>query len=177
MLTLPENYKEAVIYISDKAKGTDINYCFRGTTSLILQGYDMNVDDVDILTDENGAVEFDEVFKDIMTESVGYKKSPKFISHYGKFKYKDVLGEVYGDWQIKDSKGVWSEPFNASNKIEISYEGRTIFVTPVDMELACFAKMGRWTAFQKIKKLRKALEPDEELNDIDMTDKNQLKLF
>ncbi|MFC1722435.1 hypothetical protein ACFL0C_02175 [Patescibacteria group bacterium] len=39
-----------------------------------------------------------------------------------------------------------------------------MFVTPVETELSMFAKMGRWNAFQKIKREQIKLRDEKQLN-------------
>lgn len=76
----------------------------------------MNVDDIDILCNEKTARGCNDLFQDFVLEKVSFKESSKFKSHFGRFKINDILVEVMGEWQIKDAKGNWSEPFNASKR-------------------------------------------------------------
>jgi hypothetical protein len=149
MRELPQQFLNAVYILAEKLKKEA--YCFRGTTSLVLQSFDMNVDDIDILTDKDSAYNCNELLNEILIEEVSYKESDKFISHYGKFAIDDVSIEVMGDWQIKDTKGVWTKVYNASNRIELNKNGSTLYVTPSVLELEFFAKMGRWNAYKKLK--------------------------
>lgn len=114
----------------------------------------MNVDDIDILCDKKTAEACNSLFKKFVLEEVTYKASLKFKSYFGKFKINNILVEIMGEWQIKDTNGNWSGLFNASarEKTEITLEGQKIFVTTPETELLFFAKMGRWNAYQKIKK-------------------------
>jgi hypothetical protein len=150
MTELPENFFNAAVYLADKLQ--NINYCFRGTTSLVLQGYDMNVDDIDILTGKENALECNGLLQEYIKDEIEYKESPKFKSYFGSFLIGDVPGEVMGDWQILDTKGVWSRVYNADEKINITVKDHIFFVTPPALELEFFVKMGRWAAFNKLKK-------------------------
>ena len=67
MTNLPENFKKALIIISTKLK--DYPYAIRGTSSLVLQGFEMNADDIDILGDEKVAGVANELFKEFTTNS------------------------------------------------------------------------------------------------------------
>lgn len=160
----PSNLKQILDLIADKL--SNYTYAFRGTASLILHGLDMNVSDIDILCDKKCALDFNELFKDYVVDPVAYSENDKFKSYFGKFKIDKIPVEVMGEWQIKDTKGNWSEIYNGSNREKVD----NYWVTPIGLELSCFAKMGRWNAFHKIKR---------ELGDKTQYKKksNQLELF
>lgn len=150
MTELPENFKKALIIIADRLK--DYSYAIRGTASLVLQGLEMNADDIDILGDEKVAEAANEVLKEYLLEPVEYKESDKFISRYGKFKIENVQVEFMCDFQIKDPKGNWTEPYTAVDRKVVNLDGHEIYVTTPQLELEFFAKMGRWNAFHKLRK-------------------------
>jgi hypothetical protein len=137
----------------------DQQYAIRGTASLVLQGYDMNVDDVDIVCSKDAALAIGDIFGKSSTcgfatietiESVAYKESPKFKSYYGKYKVNGVQVEIMGEWQICDQRGVWGAPFDASERREIIVAGQKVWVTTVKSELKMFSQMARWNAYHKI---------------------------
>ena len=134
---------------------------------MVLQGVQMNVADIDIVGDKDTALACNDLLAEYLTEEVSFKESEKFKSYFGKFKIKGILVEVMGEWQIKDTKGQWSEPFNVSERKLITFGGSEIYVTPIEEELAVFAKMGRWTAYQKINKfVSRKLEIKKQLSSV-----------
>lgn len=146
----PKNFEEVVLFLAKELK--NFRYAFRGTASLVLQGIEMNVEDIDIVGDKEMALACNNLLAGYLIEEVTFKESEKFKSYFGKFAVKGIPVEIMGEWQIKDTKGRWSEPFNASERKMVIINGNEIYVTPVGEELTVFAKMGRWTAYQKIKK-------------------------
>ena len=148
----PKNFQKTVLFLAKILKGRQ--YAFRGTAGLVLQGLDMNVDDIDIVCDMDTAEASNELLADFVTEPVSFKETSKLKSYFGKFKINNILVEVYGDWQIKDLKGNWGEAFDASDDEvnEIEFQGRRVRVVKPGTELSVFAKLGRWNAFHKIKK-------------------------
>ncbi len=162
----PEKFEETILLIADILDG--YQYAFRGTTSLVLQGLAMNVDDIDLLCDKKTALACNKLLGEYLVEEVSYKESKKFKSYYGKFKVNGIEVEVMGEWQLRDTKGNWSEPFVASakEKKEIAVDDQAVYVTQVETELFFFAKMGRWNAYHKI---RRQLAANE--------NQNQLKFF
>ena len=150
MGTVPESFYDVVKFVASKLEGHQ--YAIRGTASLVLQGLDYNVQDIDVLTDKEAAIYCNEVLKEILTDRVEYSESEKFKSYFGKFKINDILIEVCGDWQIKTAKGDWSEPFDASDDEirEILLGGHKVRVTTAETELRSYLLMGRWNVYHKL---------------------------
>lgn len=150
MAKQPENFQKDVLFLAKKLG--NLQYAFRGTTSLVLQGLEMNVDDIDILCDKKTALACNALLKDFLVEEVSLKQSDKFRSYFGRFSMEGLLVEVMGEWQIKDGKDNWSDPLDASERIPLKISDQEVFVTTIEAELSVFAKMGRWNAYQRIKK-------------------------
>lgn len=161
MISKPPLFKETVLKIASLLE--DCQYAFRGTTGLVLQGLEMNVDDIDILCDKKTALATNKLLKEYLLEEVAYKESPKFKSYFGKFEINGTLVEIMGKWQIKNSRGDWSNPFDASDNetTQLKLDGQKVVVTSIETELLMFTKMGRWTAYRKIKG---QLLPRKEIN-------------
>ena len=152
---IPDKFRETVILLAEKLEGKQ--YAIRGTASLVLQGLDFNVADIDVVCDEETAK--------FVSDEVKYIESDKFKSFFGKFIVNGIDVEVMGNWQIKNSKGEWSRVFDGSERTSVEVGGREIFVTTLESELSMFLFMERWNAYHKLKKL------------IELRDANQLELF
>ncbi len=144
----PEKFEETLKLVAYKLKG--LQYAIRGTTSLVLQNIDMNVDDIDIVGDSTMALVCNELFKEYVISPVIYSESVKYKSYFGKFKINNILVEVYGDWQIKNKNGEWSEIFDARSDQTTNVNG--VNMTTIPTEIKMFTLMGRWFALNKIKK-------------------------
>ena len=155
MSKLPSKFNETLVLLAEKLEGKQ--YAIRGTASLVLQGLDFNVADIDVVCDEETAK--------FMVDGVKYSESDKFKSFFGKFIVNGIDVEVMGNWQIKNSKGEWSRVFDGSERTSVEVGGREIFVTTLESELSMFLFMERWNAYHKLKKL------------IELRDANQLELF
>jgi len=130
----------------------DTQYCIRGTSSLVLQSINMNIDDIDILCNKETALLANKLFKEYIVDAVSYKESDKFKSYFGKFIINGVNVEFMGDWQIKHKDGTWSEIFDGSSFNTVIVNGTIVKVSKIEDELKMFLLMGRFTAYQKIKK-------------------------
>lgn len=118
------------------------NYVIRGTASLVLQGLDFKVADIDVLCDEETAKYL----------NLPYSESKQFKGYLGKFSEKV---EIYGHWQIKNAKGEWSEILvpTPTNSYLLTTNNYSVPVTTLDFELHCYALMQRWSVYHKIKRL------------------------
>ena len=149
----PDDFIDVIVYLASKLEGK--RYAIRGTASLALQGLDFNVQDIDVLTDKKTALFCNKALEKLSEKKVAYSEAEKFKSYFGTFKINEVLIEVYGDWQIKDTKGNWSEPFDASDdevdNIEVGK--RTVRVTTFKTELMMYMLMGRWSVYHKLRRL------------------------
>ena len=155
MSKLPSKFNETLVLLAEKLEGKQ--YAIRGTASLVLQGLDFNVADIDVVCDEETAK--------FVSDEVKYIESDKFKSFFGKFIVNGIDVEVMGNWQIKNSKGEWSRVFDGSERTSVEVGGREIFVTTLESELAMFLFIERWNSYHKLKKL------------IELRDANQLELF
>ncbi len=147
-----QDVEKLAIKIGEKLKG--LQYAIRGTASLVLQGFDMGVDDIDLICDKDSVDGIAKVLKGYEKESIKYSESDKFRSYFGKFVIDEVLVEVAGEFQVKDKNGDWSEKQDASpDEIDvIEIQKQKVNVTKIDLELKTSALMDRWNEFHKIKK-------------------------
>lgn len=152
MGVVPKRFEETVKIIAKKLSSRQ--YAVRGTSSLVLQDIDMNVDDIDIVCDKDTALMANKIFSESVKNKVVYSETDRFRSYFGSFLINGVDVEIYGDWQIKKKNGEWSKVYNASDgqRITVEIDGTEVCVTSVDTELEMFADMGRWNAFHKIKR-------------------------
>lgn len=90
---------KVVKIVAEKMQGE--NYAIRGTASLVLQGLEMGLDDIDILCDSQTALNTNTKLAEYLVDEVLFKESPKFKSYYGKLLIDGVQAEIMGDWQKK----------------------------------------------------------------------------
>lgn len=159
-MSQPENFQEVIKFVATSLRSRQ--YAIRGTASLVLQGIQMNVDDIDIICDKETAIECNEIWKKYTLEKVEFSKSNEFKSFYGKFRYKGVLIEIMGNWQIKKKSDDWSEVYDGKKGRVIEVEESEVCVTTIKQELRMFSQMGRWNAYQKIKRQFEKQESGQE---------------
>ncbi len=148
-----DDIEKVVVQLSAKLKGKV--YAIRGTASLVLQGVDMVVDDIDVICDKDSALFLNTAFDDKVIEKVKHSESSNFKSYFGRFNFEEVLVEVMGELEIlntnkrKIKEVKWTGAGNQAGNINVA--GKQVRVTTIESELAMYAAMGRWNAFRKLK--------------------------
>jgi hypothetical protein len=184
MKGLPPEFVENVLSIAHLLSGKQ--YAIRGTASLVLQGLEMNAEDVDIICDKHCALVCNLIFEKFLVKKVVYSENAKFRSYFGEFSIQGVKVEVMGEWQIKLKMQKlkieeWSEIYDARAEqiTSIKLEDLKVNVTNIETELKMFSEMGRWNAYWKIKNQintdSSKMESDKEQIKID--DNEQPKLL
>jgi hypothetical protein len=129
--------------------GQGAQFAIRGTTSLVLQGYNMGLQDIDILANRGAAEILDRGLSDFCVSPLAYSQTANFKSYFGKYLIDSVPVEIMGEWQIKNG-GAWSEVFDArANQIT---HINSLPVTTASTELRCYQLMNRWSTYHKLKK-------------------------
>jgi len=152
---ISEKIKEILKPICKKLSNGGINWVLVGSANLGLQGVNVRVRDIDILTDKRGAFSINRLLKEYEVEKVRYTRSEKFASYFGKFKMGNTKIEVMGNLKLKDRSGKWwSGSYPLSNKRWIKLGKVRVPVSPLNYELIAYRRIG---GYKKAKKIEEAL--------------------
>jgi hypothetical protein len=112
------------------------NWAIDGSSSLVLQGIDLMPNDIDILTDKDGAYEIQETLTDFVVKPVSHSSNGRYESYYGVLSRGGIKVEVIGDLRVFRN-GQWSSLQNPKTvKIKrIKYLGMEIPVVSVESQL------------------------------------------
>ena len=143
--------------IESKLRGSGIRWVLAGSASLALQGVNVSPNDIDILTDKEGAFEINRIFKDYEVKPVRFRRSRFFQSYFGEFEIEGVKVEVMGD--LKELvKGEWrSLSWRLSTSRIIEVEGIKLPVSPLEDQLKSYQALRRKKNSSKIQRIREAL--------------------
>ena len=143
--------------IESKLRGSGVRWVLAGSVSLALQGVNVSPNDIDILTDKEGAFEINRIFKDYEVKPVRFRRSRFFQSYFGEFKIEGVKVEIMGD--LKELvEGEWrslSQRLSTSRIIEV--EGIKLPVSPLEDQLKSYQALRRKKNSSKIQRIREAL--------------------
>lgn len=149
---------EALRIVSQCIQGHGIVWVLVGSTSLALQGVSVEPDDIDVLTDKEGAYKVGELLGKYEVDPVSFKRSELFASHFGKFKVQGVSVEVMGDLEVfvDDSWTNVTEDRLRSKRLR-RVGDLEIPVSPLEKQLEDYEKLNRKKDIETIKAIRTAL--------------------
>jgi len=89
MNVLEKNLK-VFIKILELTQDRDYPIILSGSTSLNMQGVDIEVHDIDIVTDKKGAFTLANRLKEYQVKEMAFSKTDKYKSYFGKYRIDDV---------------------------------------------------------------------------------------
>jgi hypothetical protein len=111
--------------------------------AFFIQGMPIDVHDIDLQTDKNGAYEIGRILKDYAIEQIRFSSSDNIRSHIGSFSINSVMIEVMGDIQ-KRLNGRWDDITDISPLIRWqSFESMSLPVLDLKYEAMAYRKIGR----------------------------------
>lgn len=151
---ITEQQKQTLTIIHDRLLETKIVWAITGSLGFALHGMQLNVNDIDLQTDENGAYEIEKNLKEYVVRKVRFSVSEKIKSHWGELKIESVKVEIMGALQKKLPNGNWESPVEVDKHHEfISFECIKLPVLSLKYEEQAYRKLGRIERANQIKKL------------------------
>ncbi|MCK4670305.1 MAG: hypothetical protein KAT43_03800 [Nanoarchaeota archaeon] len=151
---IPKRHMEALRILVELLPEKEINWAIMGSTNLVLQGIDLEygTDDIDILTDKDGAFAIEKILKKFMTKAVGFREVEKFKAYHGTFRINNIHIDVVGDMINKIPNGdTWKENLTKETKTIVFYDALRIPVVSLDREHHAYTKRGRIEKAKMIK--------------------------
>jgi hypothetical protein len=142
--------------IAEKLNGKGLNWVLIGSTALAIQGVDVPVHDIDIMTDMESADKIAIALKEFNIEPMHYKTSAQFKSYYGLFKINEVQVEVFADLETKHNDE-WAKTVRSRIIVMQRYEGMTLPLLELREEYEAYKVMGR---DEKAKKILEFMEKE-----------------
>jgi len=119
MSRLPEAHARALGALLDRLAGAPgLVWALTGSCSFRLQGMEVPVHDIDLITDEAGAYLIGGLLADCCEQEVSPSSAPYIRSHYGRFTLHGVQVEVMGASRRQNLDGSWGEPADLPGLIE-----------------------------------------------------------
>jgi hypothetical protein len=149
-------YLNALIKIYARLEDNQANWVITGSIGMALQGVDLEVHDIDIQTDKDGAYEIESRFPECMVKPVCYSISERIRSHLGMLEIDGIKIEIMGDIQKRLDDQTWEEPVKVErHRRWVEINGMRIPVLSLEYEYQAYLKLGR---SEKAEMLRKWLQ-------------------
>ncbi len=141
---LGQQFRKPLRLIASRLAGQPVNWALTGSASFALQGMDLQVHDLDLQSDANGAYEIERLMLEYRAEPVAYRVSERIRSHFGALEIDGVRVEIMGGLQKLLEDGRWEEPVDpARHRLFVPLEGLQIPVLSLDYEAQAYSRMGR----------------------------------
>ena len=128
----------------DDPTARQINWVITGSLGMALQGVPVDVHDIDIQTDKDGAYEIESRFPEYVITPVRYKISERIRSHLGALEIDGIKVEIMGDIQKRLEDLTWEEPVKVDHyKCWSEIDGMKIPVLSLEYEYQAYLKLGR----------------------------------
>ena len=111
---------------------------------MALQGMPVEVHDIDIQTDKDGAYEIERCFVEFVIKPLRYSEIERIRSHLGMLEIDGIKVEIMGDIQKRLGNQGWEEPV----KVEcyrrwVEVDGLRIPVLSLEYEYQAYLRLGR----------------------------------
>jgi hypothetical protein len=146
------SHREVILTIYQTLKDYDITWAITGSLGFALHGMDVEVKDIDLQMDKNGAYRIEKAFRSYIVRNVSFLRSEKIRSYFGQLKIQQVVVEIMGALQKKITNDEWEPPVDVGQHREfIDFEGNKLPVLSLSYEEEAYRRLGRIEKAEKIK--------------------------
>lgn len=155
---MSEKIVHVVKFIESNLRKEHIKWAIGGSTSLFLQGFDVTVSDIDLLTDKDGAFRIYEILQEYGTKPVEFSEKEETKSYWGKLSIDNVEIDLMGEFYKKvDGEWVNFSEKRISDKGTVDLDGVKLPVTKLESHLELYKIMKREKDIEKIKQIENIL--------------------
>jgi len=153
---MPDKILLALKTFYDIVKTKNINWVLSGSTSLVIQGVDVTINnDIDILTDKAGAEILDNLLAQYRVKPMKYSETDKYKSYFGIYRLDGIQLEVMGEFQYLLKNGSWSEPNQNNEIIFKDFLEMRLPLLKLEQELVEYDNLDKIDKVNKIKRVIK----------------------
>jgi hypothetical protein len=150
---LPENILQALRAVYGRIQNKGVLWILTGSASLSIQGVDVKINDLDILTDKEGSQKIDGLLSCFRAKKPVYSATEKYRSFFGAYLVEGVRVEVFGQFQYKMKDGSWSKQNHLNKAFAKEFEGMDLSLLPLGQELQEYESTGNPGKVLKIKQV------------------------
>ncbi len=147
------NVFQKVYTVLTNPAGKPITWAVTGSLGMVLHGMPLDIHDIDIQTDKEGAYEIEQRLVNHLVESVHFRVSDSVRSYFGVFEIDGVQVEVMGALQHWYFDGKWTSPVEVSHHLDcVDLKEMHIPVMSLAHEAEAYHLYGRTERAEMIKK-------------------------
>ena len=147
---IERRYLSALRRICNRLSGLKHPWAITGSLGLALQGVAVDVHDVDIQTNKEGAYQIVDLLTEKVVKPVSFLESEGIRSHFGQIETEGCIIEIMGDIEKKSELG-WEGPPRLSEILRIvRFEELSVPVLDLDYERTAYGQLNRMTTVEAI---------------------------
>ena len=152
MAVITPIYLQVLVVLHTRLKDTPICWAITGSMGMVLQGMDLEIHDIDLQCDREGAYAIQNLFPEYMTERVQLLEREYTRSHFGRMQIMNLQVEVMGDMAHRDAGTGWNDPPDLSCLIRrVDFVGMDLPVMDLEHEYVAYQQLGRPEKAAKIR--------------------------
>ena len=132
----------------------DIFWVLTGSTALNLRGVDVEMKDIDIMSDRENAYRIDKLFTKYCVQPMSYSETEKFRSHFGVYEINGIRIEVMADLEYKNMNGNWQKSI-WDKIVKQKIDDLIVPMFTIKDELKSYEDLGREEKAMKIREFMK----------------------
>lgn len=141
---IPNGHLHVLRFILDRLRDEQFIWALTGSLALALQGVQVEVHDIDIQSDQEGAEDLENCFSTHVVKPVTFTTGEKIRSYLGELRINGVKVEIMGAIQKRGADGSWDPPTDIRPHIRrIRLEELTVPVLDLHYELRAYRRLGR----------------------------------
>ncbi len=145
-------HQKAIQTIYETLKDLDITWVITGSLGFALHGMEVEINDIDLQTDKDGAYRIEGAFRSNVIRKVKFSEAQGIRSHFGELRVHEVTVEIMGALQKKLPSGEWESPVDVEKYRDfIDFEAIRLPVLSLSYEEQAYRKLGRTEKADRIK--------------------------
>ncbi len=141
---LPTPYFNVLRKIVTNLKESSINWVLTGSAGMVLQGMPLEVHDIDIQTNKNGAYDIERTFAEYIIKPVCFIESELICSHLGMLEIDGIIVEIMGEIRHRQDNYAWDVPVMIEKyKQWLDIDELHVPVMSLDYEYRAYLRLGR----------------------------------
>lgn len=141
---IPNQHLQVLRKIVTCLKNRPIHWVVTGSVGMALQGMPLEVHDIDIQTNRDGAYDIERVLMEHIVRPVRYLESEIIRSHLGMLEIDGIQVEIMGDIQKRLENQSWEAPVRVESYRQwLVIEGMQVPVLSLDYEYQAYFRLGR----------------------------------
>jgi hypothetical protein len=155
-----EAYQHTLQLICDRLPFPQVNWALTGSLGQYLQGVRIDVHDVDVQTDEDGAWFANDALREFVRVDVYARTSPLMASLFGTFDVEGLQVEIMGAVRKRTRPGdPWGPATDPSDHCRlVTIDGYTVPVLSLEYEAEAYQAIGRTERANLLRKTLSRLE-------------------